>query len=130
MKKQEMEMMFKMFSMMMENENGKDKGGNVEKKPRGAMAIYELQSEFDRDLYNEIAEEFGCMFTSKNGKKFVGATYENGVEVYSRKENVARIYREMDRRNGKAEPKTENKPSKLEDMSKEDLIAMIKALTK
>lgn len=133
MKKNEMEMMMSMMAMFMEmnNSNGnKGKGGNVEKKPRGAMAIYKLESEFDEKLYHEIAEEYGCLFTSKNGKKFVGATYENGVEKYTRKENIARIYKEMDARNGKAEPKSEEKPSKLEDMSKEDLIAMIKALSK
>lgn len=130
MKKAEMEMMMKMMSMMMGIEEEKKA---TTKKPRGAMAIYELKSEFDREVFEEIAEEMGVLFTSKNGKKFVGATYENGVEVASRRENVAKVYREMDARaeaEGKIKPKSEDKPSKLEDMSKEELIAMIKALTK
>lgn len=130
MKKAEMEMMMKMMSMMMGIEEEKK---STTKKPRGAMAIYEIKSEFDREVFEEIAEEMGVLFTSKNGKKFVGATYENGVEVASRRENVAKVYREMDARaeaEGKIKPKSEDKPSKLEDMSKEELIAMIKALTK
>lgn len=130
MKKNEMEMMFKMFSMMMENENGNSKGkGKADKKPRGAMAIYKLQSEYDEKLYYEIAEEFGCLYITKDGKKFVGSTYENGKEVYTRAENGARIYREMDARaeaEGKLKPKAE--VSKLEDMSKEELVAMLKKL--
>lgn len=124
MKKAEMEMMMKMMAMMM----GEGEKKTTIKKPRGAMALYQLKSEFKEELYHEIAEEFGCLYTSKNGKKFVGATYENGVEKYTRKENIARIYKEMDARSGKAEPKTEEKVGKLEDMSKEELIAMIKSL--
>lgn len=121
MKKNEMEMMMSMMAMFMEmnNSNGnKGKGGNVEKKPRGAMAIYKLESEFDENLYHEIAKEFGCLFTSKNGKKFVGATYENGVEKYTRKENIARIYKEMDARNGKTVPQSDNKPMKFDTKGK------------